>query len=182
VDVYANGNLIAQNFTFSQLTNYVCVQPGTYRITVYPTGTTVTPIIDTTVVIVARMIATIAITGLLANLALQIIPEPPTYVTYANSLIRLVHLSPNTPAIDLVVGDAAVLSNIAYGAVSEYATVPSASYVLQLRLTGTDQVVVYVPNIYLNSGRAYTVFAIGLAGGTPPLGMVVGEDANSYVM
>lgn len=182
VDVYANGSLIATNLSFGQLTNYVCVAPGIYRLTVFAAGTTAAPVIDTTVPITARTSLTAAAVGFLANINLQVIPEPPVYLTYNNSLIRFVHLAPNAPPVDVILPDGTVLfQNVPYENITNYIPLAIGNYTLQVRVSGTSQIVLTVPNVYLVPGMAYTVFAIGLLAGTPPLQALLAIDGNSFL-
>lgn len=182
VDVYANGSLIASNLSFGQLTNYVCVTPGVYSITVFPAGTVVAPVIDTTITIVGRTSLTAAFVGVLANISLQVIPEPPVYLTYNNTNIRFAHLAPDVPAVDVTLPDGTVLfSNVTYSSVTNYLAVAVGNYTLQVRVGGTDQIVLTLPNVYLAPGIADTIFAIGLLTGTPPLQAIVAMDGNSLL-
>jgi hypothetical protein len=183
VDVYANNNLLVRDLAFGILTNYFCLTPGPYRITVYPTGTQTNPLIDTTVTLANRTIATAAIIGMLADISLQVIPEPPVIIPYQNAAIRAIHLSPNTPNIDVTQADGTILfQNISYTTVTSYVAVTPGEYTLQLRLAGTDQILLAIPNVYLSWGRTYSVYAIGLQDGTPPLQAIVALDGNSYIM
>jgi len=43
------------------------------------------------------------------------------------------------------------------------------NYTLQVRVAGTDNVVLTVPNVPLEADKYYTVYAIGLAGEDPEL-------------
>jgi len=182
VDVYANGSLIAANLSFGQLTNYVCVVPGVYSITVFSAGTVVSPVLDTTITILQRTSLTAAFVGLLANVSLQVIPEPPVYLTYNNAIMRSANLAPDVPAVDVTLPDGTVLfSNITYSSITNYLAVAVGNYTLQVRIAGTDQVVLTLPNVYLAPGTASTIFVIGLLDGTPPLQGIVAMDGNSLL-
>jgi hypothetical protein len=43
------------------------------------------------------------------------------------------------------------------------------NYTLQVRLAGTPDVVLTVPNVRLDPNKAYTVYAVGFAGREPKL-------------
>lgn len=179
VDIYANGNLIAQNFAFGQLTEYVCVMPGMYQLAVYPAGTLAVPMISITVAVGAKMNATIALAGLLQNVSLMVIQEPPVFLTYANSYVRMAHLSPNMAAVDLVVNGTILLQNVSYGMITDYIALNPGTYTFELRAAGTDQVLLTMPDVIVRPGVAYTAFAIGLVNWTPPLELLMAFDANS---
>jgi hypothetical protein len=118
----------------------------------------------------------------LAKISLQVIPEPPVYLTYNNSIIRFAHLAPDVPAVDVALPDGTVLfSNVTYSSVTSYLAVAVGNYTLQVRVGGTDQVVLTLPNVYLAPGIASTIFAIGLLTGTPPLQAIVAMDGNSLL-
>jgi len=85
--------------------------------------------------------------------------------------VRFVHASPNTPNVDVVVtGGAPLTSNLPFGAATPYIDVPASTVSLQLRLAGTDTVVLALTDTVLAVGTIYTFAAIGLSGGTPALG------------
>ncbi|MDW8206534.1 MAG: DUF4397 domain-containing protein [Chloroherpetonaceae bacterium] len=86
--------------------------------------------------------------------------------------LRLVHLAPDAPPVDLfntpLNGQPAPitgLTNLAYGNASTYALVPAGNYNLSVRVAGTGTVVPTQSStspIGLVGGKAYTIFAIGL--------------------
>ena len=65
--------------------------------------------------------------------------------------IRVLHASPDAPAVDIYVNDSIVeaLTNVPFGAMSDYLSVPAGD------------------PINLDAGRAYSVFAIGSAAAEP---------------
>lgn len=180
VDVYANGSQLMANFTFGQLTEYACVSPGMYRLTVYPAGTTTGPLIDTTLNITMRMNATLAITGMLQNISLLVIPEPPVFLNYANALIRAVQLSPDVAGLDIAANGTVLFQNVGFGTTTDYASLVPGSYTIELRDPATGQALLSAPGVAVNPGKAYTAFVLGLAAGTPPLQLIVAVDANSF--
>ena len=58
---------------------------------------------------------------------------------------------------------------------------PPSTYRLQARIAGTDQVILDVPNINLTANRYYTVYAVGLPVGQPPLQVLIPLDGQSYL-
>jgi hypothetical protein len=89
-----------------------------------------------------------------------------------------VHASPDAPAVDIAVaGGPVVMSNVAFGADSGYLDVPVGAAQLEVRLAGTDQTVLPVPATF-SDGYIYTLAAVGLAGGQPPLQALALSDAG----
>ena len=83
--------------------------------------------------------------------------------------LRLAHLSPNTPAVDVYLysfGDPSamvVLHHVAYGDVSGYQAVPSGEYTVAMRAAGASasSKPVLSTTIDVVSGDAYTVAGVG---------------------
>jgi hypothetical protein len=84
-----------------------------------------------------------------------------------NARVRVVHASPDAPAVDIFVNGGKVLENLPYREYSEYLALPAGSYSFDIKVTGTDTVVKNVPAT-LAAGTDYTVIAVGYAGGQQP--------------
>jgi hypothetical protein len=86
--------------------------------------------------------------------------------------VRLAHLSPNTPAVDVYLyafgGTTAqtVLKHVAYGVTSPYESLPQGLYTVAMRLAGAEatSAPVISTNVDVKSGSAYTVAGLGPAG------------------
>lgn len=83
--------------------------------------------------------------------------------------LRFVHLSPNAPAVDIAVTGGNVLTgfgNKAFKTFTAFTSLDSGRYNLEVRLANTTIVALPLPNITLQAGKIYTVFAKGFLGGT----------------
>ncbi len=182
VDVYANGTQIASNLPYTGFTEYLAIVPGQYNIKVYPAGQTNTPVINTSITVPPNSIYTVAAIGQLPNIELYPILEPIMAIPQGKVLVRAAHLSPNAPAVDVTLPDGTPLfTDVKYKDVTNYLAVDPGTYTLQVRLAGTDTVVLTIPNIQLHPNRFHTVDVVGLAGGTPGLQALIPLDGNSYI-
>lgn len=182
VDVYANDILIARNLAYRGFTAYLNIRPGEYRVTVYPTGTRASVVIDTRVTVAPRSIYTIAAIGTQPNLSLLAMAEPKMTIPQGKAMVRFVHLSPDAPAVDITLPDGTQLfRNVIYKQITNYIPVTPTTYTLQARVAGTANVVLHVPNVRLYANRFYTVYAIGLAQGQPGLQVLIPLDGNTYL-
>lgn len=182
VDIYANGNPVATNLGYREFTEYFAIPGGSYNIVVFPAGQTANPVLSTNINIPGGSIFTAAAIGLLPNISLLPIEEPRMNIPPGKLMLKFVHLSPNLPNVDLVIQTGMVaFSNVAYQGITQYIAVDPGTYIFNLMLTGTGQRVLYVPNIRLEAGRFYTIYAIGLAAGTPPLQVLIPLDGNTYI-
>ncbi len=180
VDVYANGDIIAKNLSFKQLTDYVAVKPGEYTIQIFPAGQKTTPVLNTKMNIPSQSSLTVAAIGKLANL--QLLPIMEVYmpmVDKRSSYVRFAHLSPDAPAVDITLPDGTKLfSNVRFKQYTDYISVAPGNYTLQVRPTGSDAVVLTVPNVKVLPGSISTIYAVGLAGGNPPLDAIISADGD----
>lgn len=182
VDVYANGMPIARNLNYRGFTEYLNVTAGTYNIEIYPAGRRDVPVLRTTISLPGRTIFTVAAVGELPNVSLLPIAEPKMMMPPGMSMVRFSHLSPTAPDVDITLPDGTVLfSDVRFMETTDYIPVPPSSYRLLARIAGTNQVILNVPNINLMPNKYYTVYAVGLPGGQPPLQVLIPLDGHSYI-
>ena len=84
----------------------------------------------------------------------------------ATASLRVAHLSPDAPAVDIYVDGAPVngLSGVSYRAVSGYLTIGAATHDVRVYVAGTTINPVIDATLTLNPGASYTVAATGLVG------------------
>ncbi len=86
-----------------------------------------------------------------------------------DGFLRLAHLSPDTPAVDVYVDSVAdpdagiVLEGVGYGTVSEYQDVPAGTYTVAMRTAGAgaDTPAVLSTTVDIAAGSARTVAGLG---------------------
>uniref|UniRef100_A0A7C4PKT5 DUF4397 domain-containing protein n=1 Tax=Anaerolinea thermolimosa TaxID=229919 RepID=A0A7C4PKT5_9CHLR len=92
--------------------------------------------------------------------------------------VRFVHASPNAPAVDVAVTAGPVLfSNVPFRGVGSYVFVAPGGVDLVVRRAGTDLVLLAVPGVLITAGVAYTIYAVGLVDGQPPLALLISVDS-----
>lgn len=173
VDVYLNGKLALRNLKFKEISEFMHLPAGQYRLDIYPTGSTTSPVLSETLLFMPGVTYTFTAAGPVSRLKLFPIVDKP-FVSAGETKVKFVHLSPDAPAVDVAVKDGDVLfPNVSYMTSTKYITVPAGKIDLEVRLAGTDTVVLSVPRVQLRADTAYTVFAVGLANGNPPLEAVL---------
>ena len=93
----------------------------------------------------------------------------------AEARLRAVHLSPDAPAVDVLVNGDRVLSNVAYTGASDYLTVDAGSNRVQVNAAGTSTSVIDA-TLDLDEDGDYTVIATDFLADITP---IVLEDDNS---
>lgn len=93
---------------------------------------------------------------------------------------RFVHLSPNAPAVDIAVanGGAVVWGDASFKDATAFTPLPAGTYDLEVRLAGSQTVVLPLPGIRLERGRIYTFYAKGLVGGSGGSALGAGAILN----
>lgn len=116
--------------------------------------------------------------GLTGTLTMLVLVAPAASAASAqpqstNGFVRLAHLSPNTPAVDVYLysfGDSAaqlVLHHVAYGTVSPFESVTPGEYTVAMRADGAPPSTkpVLSTTLTVTAGNAYTVAGMGPASG-----------------
>lgn len=75
--------------------------------------------------------------------------------------IRVLHASPDAPAVDVWVDGSKALTNVAFKGLSSYLTVPSGAHHIQVVATGTTSPAVIDATPTFDAGKSYTVAASG---------------------
>lgn len=119
----------------------------------------------------ARIFLTFA--AVAAAAALWALPE--SAEAQDSARVRVVHASPDAPAVDILVDGSAAFTNVPFQSISDYAELPAGTYNVQVVPTGETEPVVIEADLDLAAGQDYTVVATGLLENIEPL---VLEDNN----
>jgi hypothetical protein len=183
VDIYVNGALLLNDFTFRSATPFIDVPANVVlSIAVAPgTSTSVSDAIatfpvtlndgGTYVVIAAGVVGNTGATAF--NLFINGNARE-TATTAGNVDVAVFHGGPDAPAID---ADAVfladnVVSNLSFGQYTGYLDLPAAKYDLALQPAGTNNTVAsFRADLSGLAGGAATVFASGFLAGTPSFGL-----------
>nr|WP_245180645.1 DUF4397 domain-containing protein [Halomicroarcula amylolytica] len=98
-----------------------------------------------------------------------------------NASVRMAHMSPNAPNVDVYVDGSAVLEDVPFGAVSDYLDVPAGERMVEITAAGDAETSVFSGAVPVEAETAYTVAAIGEIGdeADEPFEPLVLEDDNS---
>ena len=127
-----------------------------------------------------RLRAVLAALLTLVGAGLGVAAAPPAAAD-ALAYLRLAHLSPDTPTVDVYVDSVAdpsrsfTVPGVGYGAVSDYRPLPADNYVISMRPAGAPatQPPVISTSVDARAGSAYTVAGIGRSA---DLGLAVLRD------
>ncbi|MEF8881700.1 MAG: DUF4397 domain-containing protein [Halapricum sp.] len=104
-------------------------------------------------------------------------PEP------SEGNVRVAHMSPNAPNVDVYLNGNAVLEDVPFGAVSGYLTVPATDHEVTITPAGAPDTEVFSGTVTVAEDTDYTIAATGEVGdqADEPFAPLVLEDDNSEV-
>ena len=171
VDVRVNNTVALTNVAYPNNSSYTGVNAGNTNIKVSPTGTT-TYVIDATVPLTANAYYSVFAIDSVSKIKPAVVSDNLTAPATGKAHVRFFHFSPNAPAVDVAVADGPVVfSNRTFNdqattaSLANFTPLDAGTYDLEVRLAGTNTVVLPLPDITLADGKIYTVFAKGFVGG-----------------
>ena len=178
VDVWLDGAAVLTSVPYTTFSPYLDIPGGSHQVQVFVAGTNSDPVIDATLEFVPGSATTVAALGLLGNGSFgPVVLQDERTGSPSQAWVRFIHGAGDAPAVDITLTDGTVLfGGVAFGQAAEFLPVAPGSYGLQVRLAGTDTVVLAFSPVELPAGAVLSVFATGsLAAGT--LGALAAVDA-----
>ncbi|MDY7108077.1 MAG: DUF4397 domain-containing protein [Planctomycetota bacterium] len=90
----------------------------------------------------------------------------------SNADVRVIHASPDAPAVDVLVNDGIAFENIAFTGVTGYASLPADTYNVKVVPTGETEPVVIEADLALESSTTYSVLAVNTLANIEPLVLI----------
>jgi hypothetical protein len=171
VDVRVNNTVALSNVAFPANSTYTSINSGSTNFKVSPTGST-NYVIDATVDLKSNTNYSVFAIDSVAKIKAAVVMDDLTAPVAGKAHVRFFHFSPNAPAVDIAVtGGPVLFSNRMFNdqatnvSLSNFTPLDAGTYNLEVRLAGTNTVVLALPNVMLTAGKIYTVFAKGFASG-----------------
>jgi hypothetical protein len=164
IDVYLGDAVIAQQVDYGQATEFAAVPSGSQRLRVVAAGGPVDQAaIDMTQDLRAGNAYQLTVVGLtrddvapwLSGVAVAPLPEN-------QARVRVVHASPDSGPIDVAVaGGPTPFAAIDLGSQSGYVIFGTGTVRFQLRLSGSDTLLLTTPDVEIEPGTNYDLYVIG---------------------
>jgi hypothetical protein len=141
VDVAPDGaEPIVEGLAYPDATDYLTVAPGAYDLEVRPAGTMDVALQLDPVTLEAGTSVSVFAIGSLAGGTLQVLAavDAVYQVAEETAKVRVLHGSPDAPAVDVYADGAKVLSDVPFGIVSDYLEVPAGEHQIQVFAAGSD--------------------------------------------
>lgn len=169
VDLLVDNNKVnTQALTFPNNTGYLEVNSGRRNIKVNASGTSTT-VINADLDLVEGRNYSVFAANTLSSIEAVVLEDNLTAPAAGKAHVRVVHLSPDAPAVNIGVQGLAtnLFTNLAFKSGTAFTPVDAGTYTLEVKLASNNAVVLTVPAT-LAAGKIYTVFARGFV--TPPAG------------
>ncbi|HET7600544.1 MAG TPA: DUF4397 domain-containing protein [Gemmatimonadales bacterium] len=170
-DTYIAGSLAVQALPYRAASSFLLLNPGAPPIQVRTSGT-VNLLLETTPDLSAGTVYTLAVVGTAAALEPLLLTEDTTSAASGTIKIRMVHLAPLGPAMDLYVTGASddiaalapTIAGVTYKSASTYANPASGTVRLRVTEAGTKNVLVDSGSLNLTSGQVGSLIVFGNSG------------------
>ncbi len=178
VNVTVNDNEAFSGVNYKDVTDYTAADAGTATVQVVPADNPESPLLDIQTDLEASKDYSIVAAGTPEQPEPLVLEDDNSPVPQGQARVRFVHVAPNAPPVDVAPqGGSPLFSNIAYLGVGGYELLDAGTVTLEVREAGTENVLLTVPNVNLESCAVHTIWAMGLPEGDPPLEAVTSTDA-----
>lgn len=162
VDIYFNNSLFFNRILFTQFTPYIYVPEGTYEVTIFETGTRENPILRENLDVQKGKMSTLAMTGYEEDLELLLINEAKEESENTDlSKVRIVHLSPNLPKLNIYLNNKLIFPDVDFREVTDYVEIPAYDiYTLDIVLEKSGRLL-RSNQIAVNVDRVYSLYLLG---------------------
>jgi hypothetical protein len=163
--------------------NYATVNAGTVPVALY-NDATVKVVAADTLQLIPNVTYSLFLTNTVSNPQLFLLPDTLAKPAGSNAAIRFIDLSPDAPAVDLVIkGGSKLASDMTFKKHTTFVPVQADFYTLEVHAAGTSTVLATLNNLKFQSGFLYTVWFHGLNAGTTSADkLAVDIITNTYFM
>lgn len=177
VDIYINDKPFYKGLEPNEFSPYVYVPQGNYTVTVYLEETQDNPIVNERIDVRTNELVTMVITGEEGDIKLLPVVEETEVVSGNNAKVRVVHLSPNAPAVNISADNQELFTNVKYRDVTPYKAIPAKVYTINIEEASTGRLM-RQNQVTINPGRIYTFYAIG---NIPNVNIVQSLDGATFM-
>jgi len=173
IDIYINGKRMVRDLPFKQISDVLALKPGKYHIDIYPSGNMVNSVLNKKVTVEPGKSYTWTTIDSVKKMRLLVYQNQPV-LPVNESKVRFIHLSPDTPALDIAVQDRDVIfPKVAYKQATEYLPLSPMTVNLEAREAGSKKVILPMPKAHFKANEAYSIIFVGQSHEEPTLQMIV---------
>jgi len=176
-DVFVDGSVLLSSFQFAAVTGYATVPPGPHKVQIALVGKgSGAAVLTQTLAVSPGAAYTVAALGTQATgFSLQVFTDNNQIAT-GKAKVRFYHLSPGIGSVNVSNGTNTVVSGLAYPQASDYLTMPAGAYTFNV--SSTQSSTTLPVSATLQANMITSVFAVGMANGTPPVQIVTAQTTG----
>ena len=160
--------IFSQPLSYTDYTRYLNFYTGDRELIISPFNAN-NALVDTTLNFQPNKAYSVFIADDVADLSAVVVEDNVDAPEAGQALVRMIHLSPDASAVDLVEEDATRLfANQTFKQASAFKAVDADLYNLKLNAAGSSDQVLSIPDADFRAGGVYTIIVRGFA--TPPAG------------
>lgn len=168
VDVLVDDVVVLTDVPFKAASGYLELIPGNKNVKVNAAGTDTT-VIDATVPLMYGSNYSVFAVGFLSGIEpLLVMDDFSVAPGDGMAKVRVLHASPDAPAVDIYVNGAMALADVPFKAISDYLEIGTGHTNFMVKAAGTDTTVINV-TVEIMPGKFYTVAAVGALSSIEPL-------------
>jgi hypothetical protein len=163
-DIYLDGAVTLSNIGYKTVSTYLPVAQGSHSVAVRPAGAAAssTPLTEVSQNFSDAAFYTVAIGGRFGHLQSTVLPDRFATPAAGHVVARFIHMAPDVPGVDVVVkGGPLIFTNISFLQASQYTALPSGTYSLELRATGTSNVLFTANGVAATAGTVDSLAGVG---------------------
>jgi len=148
---------------FKTVSDYLKVKLGKFKVEVREAGEPAdsTPVIAATVNLEGGKAYTVAVFGQLTSVKAALLTDDMSRPGSGKSKVRLIQAIPGEAAVDLVSGGDELIKGARFPSASKYQEVPAGSVDVEVRKSGSGEVLAKASNLKLPSGSISSLVAVG---------------------
>jgi len=178
IDIYIGNTKVSSNVSYPFSTPYNTGSVGNDRVRVNIANSS-NSAIDTSFYCEEGKSYSVFAIDSLSKITPLVLTDVLTVPGTGNSNVRFINLSPNGPDVDLYVAAVNSFPNIAFKEVYDFRALAAGTYTLQVKLAKQPVVIFTLPNVTFSSGKIYTVYLKGFAGGSGTQALGLGIINNN---
>lgn len=153
-DIYLSGQVISRNLAHKKYTPYLAVPPGPHEIRALAPNT----MINKSLLLEVNLVYTVCITGN-GELEFLLVTDMKPDLQDNNANMRLVNLIPDIGSVDVSIsGHALMFTGTGYKYVTEYTSLETGKYKINIYRQGTDSSIHCLPDVTLKPEWNYTLY------------------------
>lgn len=171
VDVYVGSRKLLPKVAYKSVSRYLTLPGGTQTIKIVRTASPDTPLLEIPITVKTGRSYTAAAVGTVGTARSVLVEDDPPAAVRGKALLRVVHLAPDAPPIDVYAvkpTETRLVKSLAYGKAAAFVPLSGGSYTLEARPTGNPFSIAQNISLKVSGGTPVTAFALGLLKEEPP--------------